>query len=104
MGKTPVLKIDGVRYTARRLKFGAYKQILLLTDALDELNELELQEDIVEALRLTFDLTREQADRIDVEDLVPVFRAVAVWARGRFTAKVQQIPNAESPDATQGQD
>lgn len=103
MGKNPIIRINGTRYKAKRLKMGAYRQIIMLIDDIEEMDAEDFKDDMLETLRLTFGLTQEQADDINAADVMPTFRAVAAWAQGIFTAKIAQLPNAQSPDVTPGQ-
>ena len=102
MEKSPTIRINGTRCRAKSLKMGAYRQIVLLIDHIEELDPEELKEDMVEAIRIAFDLTAEQADQMSAADVIPTFRALAVWAQGIFTAKVRELPNVPSPEAAPG--
>lgn len=102
MEKTPVLRINGTRYKAKTLSMGAYRQIVLLIDDVGEMEQEDLKDDMLEAIRLTFGLTPAQADEIDAADVIPTFRAITQWAQMVFTSKVQKLPNAESPEAAAG--
>ena len=82
---------------------GAYRQVMMLVDDMDNLTPEELKEDILDVIRICFDLTRDEADQIEAADLFPLFGQLASYVQGAFTSKAQQIPNADSPDATPGQ-
>ena len=99
MEKTPILRIKGLRYKAKRLKMGAYRQIIMLIEDMGTMDQEDAKEDMLEAIRLTFDLTPEQADSIDAADVMPMFKEIAKWAQGVFTSK---LPNGESPEAALG--
>lgn len=101
--KNPAIKIGTARYRAGKLKMGAYRQIMMLVDAIDGIAQDELEEEMLECVRLVFGLTKEQADQIAVADILPLFRTVTQWAQLEFTAGVDSIPNGEGPDATAGQ-
>lgn len=102
MEKKPVLRINGLRYKAKRLKMGAYRQIVRLVDDMEteSMDAEDVKEDMLEAIRLTFELTPEQADSVDVADIVPTFWAIVDWTRTVFTSK---LPNAASLVATPGE-
>ena len=103
MQASPILKINGKRYKIQRVKMGAYRQVMMLVDDMDNLTPEELKEDILDVIRICFDLTRDEADQIEAADLFPLFGQLASYVQGAFTSKAQQIPNADSPDATPGQ-
>lgn len=102
MEKSPTIRIHGTRFRAKSLKMGAYRQIVLLIDHIDELDPEELKEDMVEVIRIAFDLSAEQADQMSAADVIPTFRTLAVWAQGIFTAKAQQLPNVQGPEPAPG--
>ena len=102
MEKSPVLRINGNRVKAKKLKVGAYRQIMLLLEDMAEMDPEDLKEDMVAAIRIAFDLTSEQADQMEAADVIPTFRALATWAQGIFTAKVRNLPNGESPASQPG--
>ena len=102
MEKSPVLRINGNRVKAKKLKVGAYRQIMLLLEDVGQLDPEDLKEDMVAAIRIAFDLTCEEADQMEAADVIPTFRALATWAQGIFTAKVRDLPNGQSPAATPG--
>ena len=102
MQASPILKINGKRYKIQRVKMGAYRQVMMLVDDMDNLTPEELKEDILDVIRICFDLTREEAEQVDTADLFPLFGKLASHVQNAFTAKAQQIPNADSPDATPG--
>ena len=93
----PVLKIDGKRYKARRLKFGAYREIMLIMEEVNAMDEEEFKEAMVDAIKISFGLSKEEADNIDTADLVPTFQKLAVWVQLAFTSKVKKLPNEMSP-------
>ena len=103
MQTSPILKINGKRYKIQRVKMGAYRQVMMLVDDMDNLTPEELKEDILEVIRTCFDLTREEAEQVDTADLFPLFGKLASYVQNAFTQRAKQIPNAESPDATPGQ-
>ena len=98
MGKTPVIKINGIRYKPGKLTFGAYRQIMLLADEIGDMSQEECEEDMLSVLRVTFGLTREQADQIDARDVLVKYREVSRWAIGAFTEKARALPNGDGPD------
>ena len=102
MEKTPVLRINGTRYRAKTLSMGAYRQIVMLIDDVQDLEQEDLKDDMQEAIRLTFGLTQEQADAINAADIIPTFREITRWAQGIFTSKVNQLPNVESLETAPG--
>lgn len=103
MQASPILRINGKRYKIQRVKMGAYRQIMMLVDDMENLTQDELKEDILEALRVGFELTKEEAEQIDTADLFPMFGKLASYVQRAFTARAAQIPNAPSPAATPGQ-
>ena len=52
MEKTPVLRLSGKRVKAKKLKVGAYRQIMLLLEDVEALDPEELKEDMVAAIRI----------------------------------------------------
>lgn len=103
MKGNPTIRINGKRYIATKMKAGAYRQIMQLIEIMDGIEQEELHEDMLEAIRLAFDLTPEQADQIDVADIIPTFARLSVWAKQAFMLKAALIPNAEGPATTLGQ-
>ena len=103
MQASPILKINGKRYKMPSVKMGAYRQIMLLIDDMDNLTPDEAKEDVAAAIKVCFELTKDEADQIEAADLFPLFGQLASYVQGAFTSKAQQIPNADSPDATPGQ-
>ena len=100
MENKPILRVNGLRYKAKRLKMGAYRQIIRLVDDIENMDAEDVKEDMLEAIRLTFELTSEQADSVDVADIVPTFWGIVNWTRTVFAEK---LPNAESPAAEPGE-
>lgn len=103
MENRPVIKIAGKRYTAKHLTMGAYRQLVLLMQDVQALTEDEFKDDACLVIQETFGLTPEQADQIEVADVLPLFRAITQWATGIFTSKVEQLPNVQGPEETPGQ-
>ena len=85
MEKTPVLRLSGKRVKAKKLKVGAYRQIMLLLEDVEALDPEELKEDMVAAIRIAFDLSETEADQMEAADVIPIFRQLAGWAHGIFT-------------------
>jgi hypothetical protein len=103
VNESPILKINGKRYKIQRVKMGAYRQVMMLVDDMDNLTPEELKDDILEVVRVCFDLTKEEAEQVDTADLFPLFGKLASYVQMAFTQKAKQLPNAASPDATPGQ-
>ena len=103
MDTSPILRINGKRYKIHRVKMGAYRQIMLLVDDLENLSQEELKDDILEAIKTCFELTKEEAEQVSAADIFPLFGKLASYVQSAFTAKAAQIPNGQSPDATPGQ-
>jgi len=102
MEKTPVLRLSGKRVKAKKLKVGAYRQIMLLLEDVEALDPEELKEDMVAAIQIAFDLSETEVDQMEAADVIPTFRQLAGWAHGIFTAKLQTLPNGERPAASPG--
>ena len=103
MKGNPTIRINGKRYIATKMKAGAYRQIMQLVEIMQDIEQDEMHEDMLEAIRLTFDLTQEQADQVNVADIIPTFAHLSVWAKRAFLLKAALIPNEEGPEATTGQ-
>ena len=103
MDKTPILRINGKRYRANKLTVGAYRQIIWLIDDIGELPQDEFREDMVSTIQVTFGLTREEADLIPIDDVLPLFWRLAAWAQGIFAAKRDELPNENGLMAIPGQ-
>lgn len=103
MEKTPVIRIGEERHKAKRLTVGAYRQIILLIDEIDTIDQEELKDGMIESIRIAFGLTPAQADQIDAADIIPTFRVITQWAQKVFTEKLATVPNVEGLEATPGQ-
>lgn len=103
MENRPVLKINGRRYKADRLTTGAYRQIIWLIDDIGAMDQEEFRDDMVTAIQVTFGLTKEQAELIPIDDVIPLFWKIATWAQGIFVKKAHDLPNAEGLETTPGQ-
>lgn len=98
---SPILKIDGKRYTMGRLKAGTYRQIVLLGEDWANYSEEELIEDSRGIVRDAFGLTQEQADRIEMEAVMPTYRKIKALAEDLFVDRSKQIPNEDGPETTE---
>ena len=104
VNETPIIKINGIRYKAKRPKMGAYRQIIWLVDDIGNLSADDFKDEALQIIRMVFKLTEQQADDIDVADVIPTFKALVSWAQAAFSGGVAQFPNEESLQATPGED
>ena len=98
MDKQPVLKIEGRRYTMGRIKAGTYRQVVLLSEDWLHYTEEELLEDARIIVRDAFGLTQQQADQIEMQQVMPTYRKIKAMAEELFVARAAEIPNASGPE------
>ncbi len=101
MDSKSILRIDGVRYTMNRLKAGTYRQVLLLGEDYKNHSDEDFVEDMIEIIRVAFGLTKEQAAQIDMDTVVPTFRAIQQRVRTTFIERAAEVPNEEGPEETE---
>lgn len=95
--ESPILKIDGKRYTMGRLKAGTYRQIVLLGEDWPNYSEDELIEDCRAIVRDAFELTQEQSDQIEMEQVMPIYRKIKELAENVFVVRSAELPNGAGP-------
>ena len=95
-----ILRIDGTRHTMGRLKAGTYRQIILLGEDYKKYAEQDIIDDMVEIIKEAFGLTKEQAEKIDAETILPTFTEIQKIAQRVFTVRAAEIPNADGPEGT----
>jgi hypothetical protein len=80
-----------------KIKAGTYRQIVLASEDWENYDDDELIEDARAIIRDAFGLTPEQADKIEMECVMPTYRKIKSLAEELFVARVAEIPNAEGP-------
>jgi len=93
-----VLRIDGTRHALGKIKAGTYRQVLLLGEDYKNYSDQDLVDDMQEIIRVAFDLTKEQASRIDTDRIIPTFRKIQKLAMEVFIEKAAEVPNAEGSE------